>query len=60
MTLESTNEDPPGAGVLPLLIHRVVVGVFIDFWCEVDVAEVTCLVKSSTPELMSEDEAVVF
>jgi hypothetical protein len=34
-------EVPPGAGVLPLLVSSVVVGVFIDRRCVADRVEVT-------------------
>ena len=39
--VESICEVPPSAGVLPLLILGVAVGVFIDCRCVADVVEVT-------------------
>jgi hypothetical protein len=53
-------EDPPGAGVLRLLVIGVAVGVFIDRRCVADGVDVTRLVISATRELFSEDEGMEF
>jgi len=52
---QSVSEVPPCAGLLRLLVPRVVVGVFIDYRCVADWVEVTHGVIPATPELFSED-----
>jgi len=58
--VESVCMVPLGAGVLPLLVPGVAVGVFIDSRCVADGVEVTRCVISATRELFSEDEEVEF
>jgi len=58
--VESACEVAPGAGVLPLLVPGIAVGVFIDGRCVADGVEVTRRVISATPDLFSEDEGVEF
>ena len=51
---------PPDAGVLPLLVPSVVVGVFVDRCCVADRVEVTSRLISATREVFSDDEGLEF
>jgi len=58
--IESACEVHTRAGVLPLLVPSVAVGVFDNRHCIPDGVEVTRSVTSATPELCREDEGVEF